>query len=235
MKEQHPPNNGQQIDPELMPTEHMDFRSAASWRIFRIMAEFIEGFQFLADLKREVTFFGSARTKPGEHFYDEARKLGKMLGKAGFTVVTGGGPGIMEAGNRGAHEAKATSVGLNIQLPREQRTNPFITKGMGFHYFFVRKVMLSASSQAYIFFPGGFGTIDELMELIVLIQTNKMKRIPIVLVGRKFWGGLFGWIRETVLEKYSFIEAADMDIATVVDTAEEVFAIVKKSKEREYF
>ena len=216
------------------PTPFQDFRSAASWRIFRIMAEFIEGFEFLADLTNEVTFFGSARTRPDHPCYQEARKLGKLLGEAGFTIITGGGPGIMEAGNRGATEAGAQSVGLNIELPKEQRINPFVKRFKGFYYFFTRKVMLSASAQAYVFFPGGFGTLDELFELVMLIQTKKMMRLPIVLVGKKFWDGLFGWVR-TELLRSDYIEEEDLKIMTIVDSAEEAFAIVKKSKERKYF
>jgi len=211
-----------------------DFRSGASWRIFRIMAEFIEGFEFLADLKNEVTFFGSARTRPDHHCYKEARKLARMLGEAGFTIITGGGPGIMEAGNRGATEAGAQSVGLNIQLPKEQRINPFVKKFKGFYYFFTRKVMLSASAQAYVFFPGGFGTLDEMFELIMLIQTKKMMRLPLVLVGKEYWDGLFGWIRSAAL-KEKYLEEDDLKIFTIVDSAEEAFAIIKKSRERKYF
>jgi uncharacterized protein (TIGR00730 family) len=219
---------------DVCASPYSDFRSGASWRIFRIMAEFIEGFEFLADLKKEVSVFGSARVPSSDHWYKEARKLGRMLGSAGFTMVTGGGPGIMEAANRGAHEAGAQSVGLNIQLPMEQRTNRYVTKGHGFHYFFTRKVMLSASAQAYIYFPGGFGTIDEMSEIVTLIQTRKMCPIPIVLVGKRYWGGLVEWIKAEMLsEKY--IEEKDFEIFKVVDTAEEAFELLKDTVEREYF
>ncbi len=211
-----------------------DFRGGASWRIFRIMAEFIEGFEFLADLKNEVTFFGSARTRPDHPCYKEARKLAKMLGEKGFTIITGGGPGIMEAGNRGATDAGAVSVGLNIQLPKEQRINPFVKKFKGFYYFFVRKVMLSASAQAYVYFPGGFGTLDEMFEILMLIQTKKMMHIPIVLVGKKFWNGLFDWVKKDLLAA-GYIEEADLNIFHIVDSAEEAFEIIKDSKERKYF
>ncbi len=211
-----------------------DFRSGASWRIFRIMAEFIEGFEFLADLKNEVTFFGSARTSPSHRCYKEARKLAKMLGEAGFTIITGGGPGIMEAGNRGATEAGAQSVGLNIQLPKEQRINPFVKKFKGFYYFFTRKVMLSASAQAYVFFPGGFGTLDELFELIMLIQTKKMMRLPLVRVGKEYWNGLFRWVRQAAVTE-NYLDEDDLSIFTIVNSAEEAFDIVKRSKERKYF
>ncbi|MFH1430350.1 MAG: TIGR00730 family Rossman fold protein [Candidatus Uhrbacteria bacterium] len=221
---------------DLHATHGVDFRNTAHWRIFRIMAEFIDGFQFLYDLKKEVSIYGSTRTPEGSRWYNEARKLGAMLGKAKFTVITGGGPGIMEAGNRGAFESGAESVGLNIQLPYEQRTNPYVKKGLGFHYFFTRKVMLSASSQAYIFFPGGFGTIDELTELVELIQTEKMQRVPIVLVGKEHWEGYFAWVRKVMLEgEHPLIEKKDLDIVQIVDSAEEAFAIVKKTKERPYF
>lgn len=212
-----------------------DFRGEFSWRIFRIMAEFIEGFQFLADLKKEVTFFGSARFKETNPYYKEARKLGRLLGAAGYTIITGGGPGIMEAGNRGAVESGAQSIGLNIQLPKEQRTNKYVKKGIGFYYFFTRKVMLSASAQAYVFFPGGFGTVDEFLELAVLIQTQKMEPIPIVLVGIDFWSGLLKWIDEKMYKEYKTVSKEEMKIYTVVDTAEEAFKLIAKTKERAYY
>lgn len=218
----------------ICASPYTDFRSGASWRIFRIMAEFIEGFEFLADLKKEVSIFGSARNKPTDHWYKEARKLGQMLGSAGFTVITGGGPGIMEAGNRGAYEAGAISVGLNIQLPHEQRVNRYVNKMKDFHYFFTRKVMLSVSSQAYIFFPGGFGTMDECMELITLIQTKKMCGIPIVCVGKKFWGSYFTFVREEMLSE-GYISPEDLNLFNIVDTAEEAFELLKDSAERMYF
>lgn len=199
------------------------------------MAEFIEGFEFLADLKREVTVFGSARVKPSHRLYKEARKLGKMLGEAGFTIITGGGPGIMEAANRGAMEAGAESVGLNIQLPKEQRINPYVKSARGFYYFFTRKVMLSVSAQAYVFFPGGFGTLDEFFEILTLVQTKKMSPLPMILIGKSHWQGLFEWVREHVLDKNCYINEADLDLFHVVDSAEEAFGIISKTKEREMF
>lgn len=222
-------NNGAQP-----PGWYPDFRSVPSWRIFRIMAEFIEGFEFLANFKKEVTIFGTARAEEGGPVYEEARKLARMLGEAGFTVITGGGPGVMEAGNRGASEAGAESVGLNIQLPKEQRTNPYVKRGKGFYYFFIRKVMMSASAQAYIFFPGGYGTMDELCEMLMLIQTGKMSPIPIVLVGKDYWGGLAQWVVENMLTR-KYIDKEDLDLFKIVDTAEEAFEIIKDSPERPYF
>ncbi len=225
----------QELLPPLRPVKNGDFRSEVSWRIFRIMAEFIDGFQFLADLKKEVSFFGSARFTEKNPHYQEALELSRMLGKAGFTIVTGGGPGIMEAANRGAMETGAESIGLNIQLAKEQRINKYVKHGIGFHYFFTRKTMLSASAQAYIFFPGGFGTLDEFFELVTLIQTKKMERIPIVLVGRDYWGTLLAWMKTQVYEKHHAISEEDMGIFTVVQSIDEAYKIILKSKERTYF
>jgi hypothetical protein len=206
-----------------------------TWRIFRIMSEFVEGFQFLSKFEREVTIFGSARTEEGTRWYKEARKLGRLLAKNDYTVVTGGGPGIMEAANRGAHEADGRSVGINIQLPMEQRINPYVNKSRGFHYFFTRKVMLAASAQVYVYFPGGFGTMDELFELSTLVQTGKSEQIPIVLVGKDFWEPLMDWIKNTLYEEHGNISEEDMDIMHVVDTAEEVLEVVCDSTERTFF
>lgn len=211
-----------------------DFRESVLWRIFRIMAEFVDGFQFLADLPRTVSFFGSARFTSDVEAYKEARRLAFLLGKEDFTIITGGGPGIMEAANRGAFEANAQSIGLNIQLiPTEQRVNDYVKKGMGFHYFFTRKVMLAYASQAYVFFPGGFGTIDEMSEIITLIQTNKISRdIPVVLVGKEYWEPMLKWVKETMYDKYKAIDESDMNLYTLVDSADEAFKIISKSKER---
>lgn len=232
--EKHPKNPDEMPAADVCPVPYEDFRSGASWRIFRIMAEFIEGFEFLADLKKEVSIFGSARVPPSSHWYKEARKLGHILGSAGFTMVTGGGPGIMEAANRGAYDAGAPTVGLNIQLPMEQRTNRYVKKSKAFHYFFTRKVMLSASAQAYVFFPGGFGTLDEASELITLIQTKKMCPIPIILIGKEFWDGFLAWVGKDMIPN-GYIDESDLKIFKVVDTAEEAFEILKESTERAYF
>lgn len=211
-----------------------DWRESFHWRIFRIMAEFVDGFQFLADFKKTVTIFGSARTSENDQWYQEARKLAKMLGAAGYVIITGGGPGIMEAGNRGAVEGGGDSVGLNIQLPYEQRVNPFVKKAIGFHYFFTRKVMLAYSAQAYVFFPGGYGTLDEAFELLTLVQTHKIfEKIPMVLVGKDFWSGLDNWFKQNLLKKYKTIDPEDLNIYTIVDSAEEAMDAIKGSKPRE--
>lgn len=212
---------GEVIDPE-------EFRSGkATWRIFRIMSEFVEGYDFLSKLTADITFFGSARLKPGTQFYDLAHDLAGALAKEGFSIVTGGGPGIMEAANKGAFEAGGESIGLNIQLPFEQRINDFVHHGMGFHFFFTRKVMLTSPSQAFVGFPGGFGTIDEIFEVFTLIQTHKMQPVPVILVGKEFWGKLEEFISEQMLEKHGTINAEDMKLYTIVDTVEEAMEIIR--------
>jgi len=212
-----------------------NFAEDANWRIFRIMAEYIEGFEFLAKLRKEVTFFGSARLPEDNHWYKQAQALGRLLAEHGFTVITGGGPGIMEAGNRGAYEGGGESIGLDIELPMEQRRNAYVKKGIGFHYFFTRKVMMSASAQAYVFFPGGFGTLDEFFEILTLIQTKKMEAVPVVCVSHDFWEPFNDWARTTLIEKYGAISPTDLDLYTVVDTAQEAFELLKNTKERKYF
>ncbi|MEK7078229.1 MAG: TIGR00730 family Rossman fold protein [Patescibacteria group bacterium] len=222
--------------PEHKHDSKSDFRESFHWRIFRIMAEFVDGFQFLFDFKKTVTFFGSARFQPENQWYKEAQELGRRLANDGFAIITGGGPGIMEAGNKGATEANGESVGINIQLAQEQRINPYVKKSIGLHYFFTRKVMLSYSAWAYVFFPGGFGTLDEFFELITLVQTKKINtHIPIVLVGKDYWSGLLNWIDEAVHQKYSGIDKEDMQIYTLVDTVAEAYEIVRKSKQRVEF
>ncbi len=216
-----------------VPWEGDRFADNINWRIFRIMAEFVEGFEFLSNLNKEVTFFGSARVQPQHPYYKSARQLASLLAKDGFTVITGGGPGIMEAGNRGAFEAGGQSVGLDIALPMEQRRNPYVNQSKAFHYFFTRKVMLSASAQAYVFFPGGFGTFDEMFEVITLIQTGKMSdQVPVILVGKDYWTGLLDWIKAVMMEKHHFIEPPEFDIIHLVDSADEAFRIIKNTKER---
>ena len=219
----------------VMPEASLQSSDSITWRIFRIMSEFVTGFQFIAQYEKAISFFGSARLDPEDRYYQDAQMLARKLGNAGFNIITGGGPGIMEAANRGAHEANANSIGLNIQLPFEQRMNRFVTRGIGFHYFFTRKVMLSAAGQAYVFFPGGFGTLDEFSEIVTLIQTKKMERIPIVLYGRDFWEPFISFVRETMLKKYRTVEAKDLALFTLADTVQEAFKVLAASKPRTDF
>ncbi|MFA5853942.1 MAG: TIGR00730 family Rossman fold protein [Patescibacteria group bacterium] len=199
------------------------------WRIFRIMAEFVDGFQIIRGLNKTVSFFGSARFGENDHHYKEARELAQKLGKAGYTIVTGGGPGIMEAGNRGAMDVGAQSVGLNIELPKEQHLNPYTTRSQGFHYFFTRKVMLSYAAQAYVYFPGGFGTLDELLELVVLIQTKKIDPLPVVLVGKDFWSPFMKWIEEHVYKNHQAIDKEDMSIYHLAHDVDDAFSIIERT------
>lgn len=217
-----------------LPTEEPSFTESPQWRIFRIMAEFVEGFEFLSKLKKEVTIFGSARTMSSHPSYKAARELCFKLAERGYTIITGGGPGMMEAANRGAFEAGGESVGLNIQLPIEQRTNKYVKKGMGFHYFFTRKVMLSASAQAYVFFPGGFGTLDEMTEIVTLIQTGKIpSNVPVILFGKKFWQPFLDWV-QTMLHAEQYVEPEEITVLQLVDTVEEALSIIEKTMEREF-
>jgi len=206
-----------------------DYRE--SWRIFRIMAEFVEGYQFLSQLKNEVTILGSARLSEKTSYYQTARKLGELLGKSGFTVITGGGPGIMEAANRGAFEAGGESIGLNIQLPFEQRVNPYVKKSIAFYYFFTRKVMLTSPANAFAYFPGGFGTLDEFFEIVDLMELNKMQKTPVVLVGKDFWNPLLDFLRQHSCPLGS-VSPALIDHWSVVDTAEEAWELIKDTKDR---
>ena len=216
--------------------EPEDFRSSLHWRVFRIIAELIDGWQFLADFKKTVTFFGSARFEPGTRWYEEARTLAGLLAKEGFGIVTGGGPGIMQAGNQGASEAGGQSVGLNIKLSMEQRVNPYVKESIAFHYFFVRKLMLSYAARAYVFFPGGFGTLDEAFEILTLIQTKKISdQIPVVLVGKEFWSPIHTWLSETMFQQLKTVDEADLKLYTIVDTAPEALDIVKHAPPRDDF
>jgi uncharacterized protein (TIGR00730 family) len=194
-----------------------------SWAIFKIMSEFVQGFETLQRIRPCVSIFGSARTKPEAKEYKLAEEIGYLLTTKGYGVITGGGPGIMEAGNKGAHRGRGTSVGLNIDLPFEQHSNPYIDadKNIDFDFFFVRKVMFVKYSQGFVVLPGGFGTLDELFEALTLIQTHKIGRFPIILVGREFWSGLLDWITETVQKKAGNVSDGDLDLVTVVDTAKE--------------
>ena len=202
-----------------------DIRINDSWALFKIMAEFVDGFDALAKIGPCVSIFGSARTKSGTKYYDLAEETAFQLTQNGYGVITGGGPGIMEAANTGAHRGEGKSVGLNIELPFEQNGNPYIDndKLLNFDYFFVRKVMFVKYSQGFIVLPGGFGTLDELFEAITLIQTKKIGTFPIILMGSKFWEGLIDWIKESILEEGN-ISPEDLDLMKIVDTAEEAVA-----------
>lgn len=205
-----------------------DIQEFFQGKISLITREFIKGFRFISGLKKEVAIFGSTHALPNNHYYQEARKLGNLSSKAGFTVITGGGPGIMEAGNKGAFEAGGESAGLNIELPDGQMMNKYVKKPIGFHYFFTRKVMLSFASRGYVFFPGGFGTLDEFFEIITLIQTKKMLRPPVVItVGKDYWEPLFFWLRNDVCRKWKAIRPDDLKIFHLVNSAEEAFKIIQ--------
>ena len=200
------------------------------WRIFRIMSEFVEGFEVMSQIGPAVSVFGSARTKPGNRYYKSARKLGQMLAKRGFSVITGGGPGIMEAANRGADEAGGKSVGLNISLPHEQLANPYANIRVDFHYFFARKVMFVKYACAFVCFPGGFGTMDEFFESMTLMQTEKVEPFPIVLIGRSFWGKLIKWIDADLLRRHRNISPEDMDRFSVTDSLRQAVAIIEAAR-----
>jgi uncharacterized protein (TIGR00730 family) len=200
-----------------------------SWRVFRIMAEFVDGIETLSSLDPAVTIFGSARSKPGEKYYTMAEELGGMLAREGFAVITGGGPGIMEAANKGAKEAGGQSVGLNIVLPFEQKLNPYANVHINFRYFFVRKVMFVKYALSYVIFPGGFGTMDELFESLTLIQTDKLKPFPVILIGSEYWEGLLAWINDTML-KEGMISPEDRWIFTLVDSPRDAVEIIRNSK-----
>lgn len=204
-----------------------EIKTNDSWAIFKIMGEFVNGFEKMSVIGPCVSIFGSARVRPGNKYYDLAVNISKRIAEAGYGIITGGGPGIMEAGNRGANLAGGTSVGLNIDLPFEQHDNPYIDddKSLDFDYFFVRKVMFVKYSQGFVVMPGGFGTLDELFEAITLIQTHKIHTFPIILVGTDFWKGLIDWIKSTMLEAGN-ISPRDLDLIKLVDTEDEVVEII---------
>lgn len=199
-----------------------------SWRMFHILAEFVEGFDVLPDVHPAVSIFGSSRTPRESEAYRITEKTGRLLVESGFNVISGGGPGIMEAANKGAAEAGGKSVGLHIQLPNEQEPNPYANIRLEYRYFFIRKVMFVKYAVAYIIMPGGFGTMDELFEALTLIQTSRIRSFPVVLMDSGYWGGLVQWLRETLLGKGS-ISPEDMDIFSLVDTPEEAVKIIKKT------
>lgn len=222
-------NEEERIREAITPKSWNEIMTSDSWEVFKIMAEFVEGFEKLGRIGPCVSIFGSARTHSSNRYYKLAEEIAYLLTKKGFGIISGGGPGIMEAANKGAHFAGGKSVGLNIELPFEQGANPFIDtdKLISFDYFFVRKVMFMKYSQGYIVLPGGFGTMDELFEAITLIQTHKGVRFPVVLVSRDYWNGLFNWIQDKMLSEMN-INSADLEIFSMVDTAEEAIAIIEK-------
>ncbi|HAE12640.1 MAG TPA: TIGR00730 family Rossman fold protein [Bacteroidetes bacterium] len=199
-----------------------EFTAESSWRMFKIMAEFVEGFERMDKIGPCVSIYGSARTDPANPYYPLAEKLAARMAQEGFGIITGGGPGIMEAANKGAHSMNGKSVGLNIELPFEQYANPYIDqdKLINFNYFFVRKVMLVKYAQAFIYMPGGFGTLDELFEAITLIQTHKIERVPVILIGEEYWKGLLQWMDKTVLHAERNISPEDMDLFFITDDVE---------------
>ncbi|HLM62202.1 MAG TPA: TIGR00730 family Rossman fold protein [Pyrinomonadaceae bacterium] len=203
------------------------FKSSDSWRVFRIMSEFVGGFDALATITHGVSIFGSARTTEDNEFYEAARETGKLLAEAGFEVITGGGPGIMEAANRGAAEAGKISVGCNIELPFEQVPNPYQNKFLTFKYFFVRKTMFIKYSNAYVIFPGGFGTLDELFEALTLIQTRKIRNFPVVLFGSSYWKGLLAWLTSTMLNEKN-INAEDLGLMHLTDSPKDAVDFITK-------
>jgi len=203
------------------------------WRLFRIMAEFTEGFEELASVGPAVSIFGSARSEPSERYYKLAEQTASEVVKAGFAVITGGGGGIMEAANKGAADADGKSIGLNIELPMEQIPNPYQNIVLDFRYFFVRKVMFLKYAHGFIVFPGGYGTMDEFFESLVLIQTLKQASFPVVLMCRDYWGGLIDWIKETMLEKHGYISPEDLDVFTLVDKPQAAVEIISSFRESE--
>ena len=198
-----------------------------TWRIFRIMAEFVEGFDELANIGPAVSIFGSARTAPDDPYYDLAVETAREVGKAGFSVITGGGGGIMEAANKGAAEVGVKSVGLNIELPFEQKPNEFQDLSLDFRYFFCRKVMFLKYAHGFVVMPGGFGTMDEFFESLVLIQTFKQAHFPVICMGHDFWDGLIDWIKDVLLKQHGYISPEDMDVFTVCDDPKEAARIIK--------
>ena len=218
-------------DEQLLETPKQDeFTHTDTWRVFRIMGEFVEGFDDLATITRGVSIFGSARTTPDSEQYKAAEETAALLARAGYAVITGGGPGIMEAANKGAFEAGGISVGCNIELPFEQFANRYLTRSLTFKYFFVRKTMFVKYSTAFIIFPGGFGTLDELFESLTLIQTRKIKNFPVVLFGTAYWGGMLEWVRGLMLSEGK-INASDLKLLHLTDSPAEVVEIVVRSQD----
>ena len=222
------PNEEKKIREKLKQKTWNEIKTNDSWAIFKVMSEFVDGFEKMSRIGPCVSIFGSARTKEGDKYYELAEDISFQLTQQGYGIITGGGPGIMEAGNKGAHRGKGISVGLNIDLPFEQKDNPYIDrdKNLEFDYFFVRKVMFVKYAQGFVAMPGGFGTLDELFEAMTLIQTQKIGKFPIVLVGTEFWNGMLDWIKKVLLDEHKNISEEDLDLFHIVDTAEEVVEII---------
>ena len=204
-----------------------DFKTEDAWRMFRIMAEFVEGFETLSEVGHAVTIFGSARIRRGDDLYKKTEQLARLLVKNGFSVITGGGPGVMEAANKGASDAGGKSIGLNIELPMEQKPNPYANINLNFRYFFCRKVMFVKYAMAYVIMPGGFGTLDEFFEAVTLIQTHKIKPFPVIMVGSAYWSGLINWMKGSLL-KEKMISKEDLEIFQVLDDPEDILKTIKK-------
>ena len=222
-------------DMKLPPTQSPELmQSKESWRVFGIMSEFVSATERLSNIHPAVSLFGSARTARDHAYYKLAEEISRLLSDAGFSVISGGGPGIMEAANKGAFYGKSPSVGLNIQLPHEQHDNPYQNISQTFHHFFTRKVMFVKFASAYVVMPGGFGTLDELMEALTLVQTGKTRRIPIILVGSHFWGGMVEWFKSALLQE-KMIAATDLDLIQIIDKPEQVVAAIFKHYETRGF
>lgn len=206
-----------------------DGDAVQSWRVFRIMSEFVQGFEMLRNYGLAATFWGSARLTPDDPYYKAAEELAAKLAKKGFAIISGGGGGIMEASNVGAFKVGGKSIGLNIQLPFEQKLNPYTTESLNFDFFFSRKVMLTFASEVYVYFPGGFGTLDELFEIITLIQTKKIEKLPVVLYGKEYWEPLVRWFEKDLLKKYKTISKEDLDLFQVVDTVDDAYKYILKN------
>ena len=216
-----------------MPEQYVvdELSSHESWRIFRIMSEFVDSIEQLSELPKAVAIFGSTKVTPADPYYQQAYDIAGRLAKEGFSIITGGGPGIMEAANKGAKDAGGISVGLNIELPQEQKPNPYANTSLSFRYFFIRKVMFVKYSSAFIIMPGGFGTLDEFFEPVTLIQTDKIKPFPVIMVGKKYWSGMVDWMKNTLL-KGGKVTPEDMKIFEIVDTTDEVMKAVKEGMKR---
>ena len=213
------------------PRERRSFTKTDSWRVLRIMGEFVEGFDTLADVAQAVTIFGSARTPPDDPYYEKALETARLLALEGFPIITGGGPGIMEAANRGCQEGNGLSIGCNIELPYEQALNPYVERAINFRYFFVRKTMFVKYALAFIAFPGGYGTLDELFEALTLIQTGKVHHFPLVLFGETYWSGLTDWLRDRVASEGK-IDTTDLELFQVTDSPREAVATIRMARDR---